>query len=169
MDYPATKAAILFAIALATAAGCDDNRTSDDTGTNASNPGTNQTDRTDRTDRTTTPTTPPSTTPAREPSTIPPPNVNPTDPSTTPAGSPSTPSQPANAERDKAITEEIRAIIRNDSSMSASAGNIDIVTRVGVVTLTGSVDTQAEKDTIEARAKQVSGVVQVVNNLEVQP
>jgi osmotically-inducible protein OsmY len=53
--------------------------------------------------------------------------------------------------------------------MSAAAEEIEVTTRSGVVTLEGRVMSQAEKDTIEASAKRVSGVLSVVNNLEVEP
>jgi hypothetical protein len=158
MNRSTTNSAILLAVALATCAGCEDNRTDQPPAPSGAS-GVGDTDSTS---------TPPSTrpTPPRDPGvTTPSPSVS---PSTAP-DVPPTQTPPGNAERDKAITEEIRAIIRNDSRMSAIAYGIEIVTRAGVVSLAGNVPTQAEKDTIESRAREVSGVIEVVNNLEVQP
>jgi len=135
----------------------------------------------DRATNSPTNTTPPrspapgNTTPDRTPGTLPPSGTVPssTDPAMQPGGtSPApvgTPSQPANTAQDQRITEEIRAMIRQDSSMSATAQGIEVVARSGVVTLRGNVADQAEKDTIEARVKGVSGVTTVINGLEINP
>ncbi len=52
---------------------------------------------------------------------------------------------------------------------SFSAKNIKIITVNGEVTLRGVVENEQEKMDIENRAKQVSGVTKVNNELEVKP
>lgn len=65
------------------------------------------------------------------------------------------------------ITAAIRKAIMDDSTMSVNAQNCKVITERGVVTLRGPVDSQAEKDAIEAKAKAVTGVTSVINQLEV--
>ena len=66
------------------------------------------------------------------------------------------------------ITADVRRAIMNDDSLSTSAKNCTVVTDAnGMVTLSGSVNTQAEKDAIEAKAKAVVGASRVTNRLEV--
>jgi osmotically-inducible protein OsmY len=74
----------------------------------------------------------------------------------------------SNESRDVEITAEIRRAIVDDSAMSTNARNIKIITDKGAVTLRGVVDSQAEKTAIEEKAKAVSGVVSVDNQLEVK-
>lgn len=80
-----------------------------------------------------------------------------------------TPLDQSEASADVKITAAIRRAILDDKSMSVNAQNVKIVTeQSGVVTLRGPVDTQAEKDAIEAKAKAVAGVTRVDNQLEVK-
>src|SRR2546421_5938610 len=60
--------------------------------------------------------------------------------------------QAQGSDTDRKITAEIRRAITNDSNMSVDARNIKIVTLNGAVTLRGPVDSQQEKDAIEAHA-----------------
>jgi hyperosmotically inducible protein len=67
------------------------------------------------------------------------------------------------------ITADIRRAIMDDKSMSTGAQNCKIITDdAGVVTLRGVVSSQAEKDSIAAKATGVVGVKQVDNQLEVK-
>lgn len=67
-----------------------------------------------------------------------------------------------------AITSEIRRAIIDDDAMSMKAQNSTIITdESSVVTLRGTVDSQAERDSIEAKAEAVAGVTRVDNQLEV--
>jgi osmotically-inducible protein OsmY len=67
------------------------------------------------------------------------------------------------------ITADIRKALMDEKGLSTNAHNCKIVTdNSGVVTLRGVVDSQAEKDTIEEKAKAVAGVSRVVNQLEVK-
>ena len=76
--------------------------------------------------------------------------------------------QAAGSNADRTITAEIRRSITSESGMSLNARNVKIITNGGVVTLRGPVNTQAEKDAIEAKAKAVAGVTSVDNQLEVK-
>jgi len=70
---------------------------------------------------------------------------------------------------DVRITADIRRSIMTDKSMSMDAQNVKIITNNGVTTLRGQVDSDAEKQAIEAKAKTVNGVVRVDDQLEVKP
>lgn len=80
-----------------------------------------------------------------------------------------TPLDQSEASADVKITAAIRRAIMDDKSMSVNAQNVKIITeQSGAVTLRGPVDSQAEKDAIEAKAKAVAGVTRVDNQLEVK-
>lgn len=67
------------------------------------------------------------------------------------------------------ITADIRRAIMEDGNMSVNAQNCKIITdEAGVVTLRGVVNTQQEKDSIDAKAKAVVGVTRVDNQLEIK-
>jgi len=85
------------------------------------------------------------------------------------AGGTVTPTDQGESAEDRRITGEIRKSLMADSALSTNARNCKIITRNGVVTLRGPVDTQAEKDAIEKQANAVSGVTSVQNELEVTP
>lgn len=79
-----------------------------------------------------------------------------------------TPIDQSNSKADIDITAAIRRAIMEDKSMSVNAQNCKIITEAGVTTLRGPVNSQAEKDAIEAKAKSVAGVTRVDNQLEVK-
>jgi hyperosmotically inducible protein len=79
-----------------------------------------------------------------------------------------TPLDQSNSASDTRITADIRKAVLDDSALSTNAHNVKIITEKGIVTLRGPVNSQAEKDTIEAKAKAVAGVSSVVNQLEVK-
>lgn len=88
---------------------------------------------------------------------------------TTPDTTGKTPMDQSESPAQIAITAEIRKSIIADKAMSMNAQNCKIITdKTGLVTLRGKVDSQAEKDSIEAKAKAVSGVTMVDNQLEVK-
>lgn len=67
------------------------------------------------------------------------------------------------------ITAEIRRAIMDDDTMSVNAQNCKIMTdKSGMVTLRGVVNSQAEKDAIDAKSKAIAGVTKVDNQLEVK-
>jgi osmotically-inducible protein OsmY len=77
-----------------------------------------------------------------------------------------TPFDQSENESDVEITQQIRQAIRDDDAMSQKAINAKVITRNGVVTLRGPVDSQAEKAAIEQKAQRVEGVARVQNELE---
>jgi len=70
-------------------------------------------------------------------------------------------------EADRKITQEIRKSIVADDKLSTSAQNVKIITSDGKVTLRGPVKSEQEKKEIETKAKQVAGVKNVENQLEI--
>ena len=85
----------------------------------------------------------------------------------TPQASPTATDQ-SNTQRDVDITAAIRRALMDDASLSTAAKNITVITQSGVVTLKGAVATQAEKDSIEAKARAVANVVRIDNMLTVK-
>ncbi|HYE63263.1 MAG TPA: BON domain-containing protein [Phycisphaerales bacterium] len=81
-----------------------------------------------------------------------------------------TPVDASNDREDVELAAAIRRAIVQDDALSMNAKNCKIIAeKGGVVTLRGVVDTQAEKDAVEQKARQVTGVRSVTNNLEVKP
>src|SRR5688572_13489566 len=71
------------------------------------------------------------------------------------------------SEADRTISQNIRAAITADDSLSTNGKNVKIITNDGTVTLRGPVKSDKEKTDIEAKAKQVAGVKKVDNQLEI--
>lgn len=79
-----------------------------------------------------------------------------------------TPIDQSESSEDIEVTATIRRAIMDDDSMSINAQNCKIITdETGRVTLRGVVNSQAEKDAIDAKAKAVAGVTRVDNQLEI--
>ena len=77
-----------------------------------------------------------------------------------------TPEDQNETEGDITITAAIRQAVVKDESLSVNAQNIKIITRNGVVTLRGPVETEAESIKLQKIAEETSGVVKVDNQLE---
>lgn len=85
------------------------------------------------------------------------------------SGATKTPMDQAQSSASVEITAAIRRAIVEDSTLSMNAKNCKVILdTAGVVTLRGVVDSQAEKDAIESKAKSAQGVVRVDNQLEVK-
>ncbi|HEY2772971.1 MAG TPA: BON domain-containing protein [Candidatus Binatia bacterium] len=82
-------------------------------------------------------------------------------------GTTQTADKQSNEKGDVAITQAVRRAVTSDSSLSIEAQNVKIITNAGIVTLRGPVKDEQEKTSIAAKAKSVSGVVRVDNQLEV--
>ena len=67
---------------------------------------------------------------------------------------------------DAAITAKVKTAVIGEPGLSAL--KIDVDTKDGVVTLTGTVDSAAMKDRAQQVAQSVSGVRSVVDNLVVK-
>jgi hyperosmotically inducible protein len=79
------------------------------------------------------------------------------------------PDQAEGSNADRNLAAEVRKAITEDSSMSLSARNVKVVVLGGRVTLRGPVESQAEREAVEAKARSVAGVTGVDNQLEVKP
>ena len=70
---------------------------------------------------------------------------------------------------DRDITRDIRKSIAQDTSLSAYAHNVKIITQNGMVTLKGPVRSEDEKNAIEGKAAEIAGKDKVTSQLEVKP
>ena len=70
----------------------------------------------------------------------------------------------ANTADDK-ITIQIRTALKNDTTLSPEAKNVQVIVSGGTVTLTGTVPTNADKSKIESIATRTTGVKNVSNRL----
>ena len=71
------------------------------------------------------------------------------------------------SKEDQEITRKIRSAVVDDKTLSTYAHNVKIITQNGTVTLRGPVRSEAEKRSIEAKAKTVAGDARVTNDLTV--
>src|SRR5262249_57174609 len=67
---------------------------------------------------------------------------------------------------DSAVTAIVKSKLAVDSETSSA--NINVDTKGGVVTLTGVVTTQADKEQAERIARNTEGVTRVINNITVE-
>jgi len=79
-----------------------------------------------------------------------------------------TPMDQGNGETDLKITQQIRRAVMADGTLSFTAKNVKIITQGGKVTLRGPVKSEQERNNIEAAARNVAGVAEVDNQLEVK-
>lgn len=75
----------------------------------------------------------------------------------------------SSTEHDVEITRLVRENVMGDDDLSFTSKNCMIVTQNAVVTLRGSVPSQAERSAIEADVHRVEGVRRIDNQLEVSP
>jgi hyperosmotically inducible periplasmic protein len=69
---------------------------------------------------------------------------------------------------DDAIYDNVRIKLAGDLEVKGGGGTLEVNVKQGVVTLTGSVETQRQKDKAAKLTKKIKGVKQVVNNLEIK-
>jgi osmotically-inducible protein OsmY len=84
-----------------------------------------------------------------------------------PSTTSSSPSAAQTSATDQALAQRIASSLREDSSLAATAPNITVEVNNGTVTLKGSVNSQQQRSEIESKVRNITGVTQVVNNLEV--
>jgi hyperosmotically inducible protein len=70
---------------------------------------------------------------------------------------------------DRDLAKRIRASIVDDKSLSTYAHNIKILAQDGKVTLKGPVRSEDEKNAIAAKATEIAGTGNVIDELEVAP
>jgi osmotically-inducible protein OsmY len=78
-----------------------------------------------------------------------------------------TPVDQGTSSADTTITAEIRKAVVAEPNLSTKAQNAKIITKNGVVTLRGPVETATERTKIMTIAEQVPGVARVDNQLEI--
>ena len=66
------------------------------------------------------------------------------------------------------ITAHIRKGVNKDKTLSMDAHNAKIITRNGVVTLRGPVETEAERLKLQQITQKTKGVLQIDNQLEIK-
>ncbi len=76
--------------------------------------------------------------------------------------------QQKNNTSDRAMTAKIRRAIVSDKSLSTYGHNVKIVVVGGAVTLKGPVHSEAEKQTIAAKAAEIAGQDKVTNQITVK-
>jgi len=67
---------------------------------------------------------------------------------------------------DNLIIDQVRIKLSGDQDVKGGALMVD--SKQGVVTITGTVETQQQKDKATKLAKKIKGVKQVINNIEVK-
>jgi osmotically-inducible protein OsmY len=82
-------------------------------------------------------------------------------------GSTATSGDQGGTEADRSITQKVRQAVVDDEQLSATAKNVKIITKEGVVTLRGPVKSSQEKSQIASAAQRVDGVKRIDNQLEV--
>lgn len=70
---------------------------------------------------------------------------------------------------DRDLTRKIRQALMRDKTLSSYAHNVKVVAQDGQVTLKGPVRSDAEKQTVEAKATEVAGAGHVTNQISVAP
>jgi hyperosmotically inducible protein len=79
-----------------------------------------------------------------------------------------TPGQQSNSKNDLELTRQIRRAVEKDDSLSMQAHNVKIISMNGIVTLRGPVKTRHDKLAIDKKARQIAGVDNVNNLLQVE-
>lgn len=69
---------------------------------------------------------------------------------------------------DRAISENVRQALFDDSTLTAEAKNVSIQTSRGVITISGVVPTARDRDTIQRIVESASGARQVNNQIKVK-
>lgn len=70
---------------------------------------------------------------------------------------------------DRELTRKIRRALMQDKALSSYARNVKIVAQGGRVTLKGPVRSEAEKQSVEAKAVEVAGAEHVTNEISIAP
>jgi hyperosmotically inducible protein len=83
-------------------------------------------------------------------------------------GATQTPPDQSNAKADMAITQAIRKAVVADKGLSTNAHNVKIIAQNGMVTLKGPVNSDSEKQAVEAKAAQIAGADKVSSDIQVR-
>ena len=96
------------------------------------------------------------------------PSVSPPADSGMAASEPAIPAPTTMTEVDRQLAQRVSDTLRQDGTLSAAAQNVTVHANNGAITLRGSVSSEQEKNDLEAKARQVAGVTQVNNELEIR-
>jgi hyperosmotically inducible protein len=69
---------------------------------------------------------------------------------------------------DRQLAQQIRRALVKDKSLSTNAHNVKVIAQNGMVTLKGPVDSDTEKEAVEAKAAQVAGSDKVSSEIQVR-
>ena len=69
---------------------------------------------------------------------------------------------------DRELAQQIRRALVKDKSLSTNAHNIKVIAQDGAVTLKGPVDSETEKQAVEAKAAQIAGSDKVTSDIQVR-
>ena len=86
---------------------------------------------------------------------------------TSPSGAPSSSSGVQTSATDQALAQRVTSSLREDTALAAVVPNVTVSANNGTVTLQGSVNNQQQRTDIEAKVRGITGVTQVINNLEI--
>ena len=75
--------------------------------------------------------------------------------------------QQKNNQSDLDLTKQIRRALLKDKSLSTNAHNVKIISQNGMVTLKGPVNSDTEKQAVEAKAAEIAGADKVSSDLQV--
>jgi hyperosmotically inducible periplasmic protein len=70
---------------------------------------------------------------------------------------------------DRELAQQIRRALVKDKSLSSNAHNVKVITQNGAVTLKGPVNSEQEKQAVEAKAAQIAGADKVNSEIQVAP
>jgi len=69
---------------------------------------------------------------------------------------------------DRQLAQQIRRALVKDKSLSTNAHNVKVIAQDGMVTLKGPVNSESEKQTVEAKAAQIAGSDKVTSDIQVR-
>jgi hyperosmotically inducible periplasmic protein len=69
---------------------------------------------------------------------------------------------------DRQLIQQIRRALVKDKSLSTNAHNVKVIAQDGTVTLKGPVNSESEKQAVEAKAAQIAGSDKVTSDLQVR-
>ncbi len=77
--------------------------------------------------------------------------------------------QQGNSEADRELAQNVRKAIMQDKALSTYAHNVKVIAQHGQITLKGPVRSEDEKQVLEAKAAEVAGKANVIDELTVAP
>ena len=77
--------------------------------------------------------------------------------------------QQKESSNDRALAQQIRKALVKDKSLSGNAHNVKVIAQNGAVTLKGPVNSEQEKQAVEAKAAQIAGADKVNSEIQIAP